>query len=163
MEVCTSAHIEGVLVHIGDLVYFSELKEEVQGSKKSTKRRKKSLKNDDNFFFRERLPLFCYSFTLFIYFFWFFCWKFILKKGNKYWIYFFKNTREGGGAGEGGARETFQQWDRTRFPLLCVLSNDCIRFAMNYLSFFLFFSIFSIFFIVIIKTKYLRLSSSYFH
>ena len=51
MEVCTSAHIEGVLVHIGDLVYFSELKEEVQGSKKSTKRRKKSLKNDDNFFF----------------------------------------------------------------------------------------------------------------
>lgn len=68
MEVCTSAHIEGVLVHIGDLVYFSELKEEVQGSKKSTKRRKKSLKND-NFFFRERLPLFCYSFTLFIYFF----------------------------------------------------------------------------------------------
>jgi len=64
MEVCTSAHIEGVLVHIGDLVYFSELKEEVQGSKKSTKRRKKSLKNDDNFFFSGKVAII----LLFIYF-----------------------------------------------------------------------------------------------
>jgi len=85
-EVCTSAHIEGVLVHIGGFFFLKILKLTFWIEGRSTKVEKSKL---------ERWPFF----LVFIYFFFsfgFFWWKLLLFffcKRNKYWFFFVKYER----------------------------------------------------------------------
>ena len=127
-EVCTSAHIEGVLVHIGGFfsqnfeVNFLNWRKKYKGRKIKT----------------GKMTVFSCIYLLFL-FFWVLLVKviiFFFCKRNKYWFFFCK-IRE-------GVRERRFNSEIGLVPLLCVLSNDCIQFAMNYFF----------------KTKYLRLSSS---